>query len=144
MKTKTHRSTKHVGAKAKGKAPKREKLSGWQYTKRRREKQRAAIAAAGIVPTAEVITRIGRLETAADWHDQLADLYKRARCGDMEKTDASRLAWICSEGAKLSRSIAELRELETLREQLQQLNGGAPLSQLMHADQPHQYEDQPS
>lgn len=101
--------------------------SGAANRKRRREILAARAKAAGIaLPTAgELIPQIGKLECATDWHNELADLYRRARCGVLDRSEATKLAWICSEAAKLSRGIEELRELASLREQLQKLNGGA-------------------
>jgi hypothetical protein len=75
-------------------------------------------------PTQSILPVIVELNTVEHWHTQIADLFKRARIGDMEKADASKLCYIASEGAKLAKSLQELRELEGLRQQLAQLNGG--------------------
>jgi hypothetical protein len=103
---------------------KRVRLSGWEYEKRRRERRAAAAEAAGVSPVAELIPSIGPLQSASDWLEQIGEIFRRARAGLIEKSDASKLAWIASEAAKLSRSIEELSELQQLRQQLAQLNGG--------------------
>ncbi len=77
------------------------------------------------MPTAVLLPVIGELNTVEHWHRELADIYRRARIGDMRHEDASRLAWIAKEAARIAGTVEELKELESLRHQLQQLSGGA-------------------
>lgn len=133
MKQARKKITKRVISKTKSKQP-----SGAANRKRRREIVAERARAAGVVPlpSGELIPMIGALQTASDWHNELGDLYRRARCGMLDQSSATKLAWICSEAAKLSRGIEELKELASLRAQLEKLNGGT--LQTMHADHDHQ------
>jgi hypothetical protein len=120
MKAKRRKLTKRVI-----KAPPRKKLSGAEFKKRRRERLAAAAAAAGIAPTSVVLPVIGELNSVSDWHRELGDLYRRARIGDIRQEDASRLAWIAKESARIAGTLQELKELESLRAQLSQLSNGS-------------------
>lgn len=85
---------------------------------------------------------IGELETVEDFKREIADIYRRTRAGLIHNSDASRLTYICAEGAKLARIVDELREIAGLREQLEQNNSVSSMLHSMHADSPNQVIDQ--
>jgi hypothetical protein len=100
---------------------------GSYYKKIRDAKIAAAAEAGGFKPSTVVLPAIVNLSTVQHWHDQIADLFRRARIGDIEKADASRLCYLASEGAKLCGKLQELHELESLRQQLAAIQGGAAI-----------------
>jgi phage terminase large subunit len=63
---------------------KRKKLSGWAFKKLRRQRIAEAAKANGLTPTIVMSPVVGKLETVQNWHDQIADIYRRARIGDLE------------------------------------------------------------
>jgi hypothetical protein len=64
---------------------------------------------------------VGKLETVSDWHTQIAKIYRRTLTGSLPEYVATKLTYIATAGATLARMLQELRELETLRQQLEQL-----------------------
>ncbi len=64
---------------------------------------------------------VGKLETVNDWHTQIARIYRRTLTGALPDYLATKLTYIATAGASLARMLQELRELETLRQQLEQL-----------------------
>jgi hypothetical protein len=71
--------------------------------------------------------RVSRhLNTAAGWLHEMGKLYREARRRQLDSSEASRLAWICAQAAKLATEVENLREIEKLREQLAALQAQAP------------------
>lgn len=72
--------------------------------------------------------RVGRLVTVTDWLREYGRVYRSVRRGEISTADGSRLAFMASTGKQLAQAVEELKELKSLREQLERLNGsGAPL-----------------
>lgn len=70
--------------------------------------------------------RVGRLRTVADWHKQVAKVYRAMRKGYLPKEDGTRLTYVANIGAQLAKYKDEMREIERIREQLEALKAGGP------------------
>lgn len=79
--------------------------------------------------------RVGRLETVAQWRREVGRIYRAARRGDLNPSDATKLTFIADVGAKLAKYEQELKELNALREQVARLEGrsGTGLIELLPA-----------
>jgi hypothetical protein len=87
-----------------------------------------ARAKVALPATPEVIPipRVGRLRTVADWHKQVAKVYRAMRKGYLPKEDGTRLTYVANIGAQLAKYKDEMREIEKIREQLEALKAGGP------------------
>ena len=56
----------------------------------------------------------------------MGKLYREARRRQLDSQEASRLAWICAQAAKLATEVENLREIEMLREQLAAIQAQSP------------------
>ena len=65
-----------------------------------------------------------RLDTVAEWQREIARVYRAMRKGRMPKEDGTKLVWVADIGAKLAKYQEELKELQTLRQQLEALRPG--------------------
>ena len=109
------------------KAGRPKKPSGAAFRKIRRAKIAAALKASGLTPDFVRKPTIGALQTVAQWQEQVADIYRRARLGEMPDHVATKLTFIANVGAQLARTVEEIRELTALREQLEALKNGGVL-----------------
>jgi hypothetical protein len=98
--------------------PKRIQNSGYANRMARRKKLEEN---ARIGRTFIDMPHVQRLETVQDWHVQIARIYRRTLTGTIPEYLATKLTYICTAGANLARMLQEMRELETLRQQLEQL-----------------------
>lgn len=75
-----------------------------------------AIVASPATPIAgeivEPVPRVGRLHTVADWHRQVAKVYRAMRKGRMPKEDGTKLTYVANIGAQLAKYIEELQQFE--------------------------------
>jgi hypothetical protein len=72
---------------------------------------------------------VGKLRTVGDWHTQIARIYRRTLTGSLPEYVATKLVYIATAGATLAKMLQELREIETLRQQLAEIrNGSLPLT----------------
>ena len=81
------------------------------------------------LPLASIVAppRVSRhLNTAAGWLHEMGKLYREARRRQLDSQEASRLAWICAQAAKLATEVENLREIEMLREQLAAIQAQSP------------------
>lgn len=75
------------------------------------------------------LPRISRdLDTAAGWLRELGAIYRCARRNQMPTEDASRLAFLCSAAGKLAKDVEQLRQLEAMGRQLDELQQRPPLT----------------
>ena len=73
--------------------------------------------------------RIARnLDEPAGWLAELAALYRGARRRQIDAGDASRLAYLCGVAAKLAKDIEELKQIDSIRRRLEQIEGQPSLS----------------
>jgi hypothetical protein len=71
--------------------------------------------------------RIARnLDRASGWLTELAALYRQARRGQLPTTQATRLAYIASCGAKFARDVEELKAVSAIQEQLTRIGAAPP------------------
>jgi hypothetical protein len=105
----------------------RKPLRSKALTPRMRPSERARTAYP-TTPDGTVIPpiRVGRLRTVADWHKQVAKVYRAMRKGYLPKEDGTRLTYVANIGAQLAKYKDEMREIERIREQLEALKAGAP------------------
>lgn len=108
----------------KKKVPEKKKLSGSAFRKLRRKK---LAQAKGVAATLIKMPYVGKLETVSDWHTQIAKIYRRTLSGEIPEFIATKLTYIATAGATLAKMLQELREIETLRQQLAALQNGTPL-----------------
>ncbi len=79
------------------------------------------------MPPVVKLARVCRdLNSAAGWLKELSSIYRSARRGQLDSSEASRLAYIASVASKLARDLEELRHVETLQRQLAELRGTQP------------------
>jgi len=105
---------------------KKPKLSGFQRRKREREKvlaARHAVDPANVIPS----VRVGRLDTVDEWRKEIAKVYREMRFGKIRTDEGTRLTYVANVAAQLAKIAQELRELEVLRKQLEQLQSGTVL-----------------
>jgi hypothetical protein len=102
--------------------PEKKKLSGSAFRKLRRKK---LIEAKGVAATLIKMPYVGKLETVSDWHTQIAKIYRRTLTGEIPEFIATKLTYIATAGATLAKMLQELREIESLRAQLAQLQGSS-------------------
>jgi hypothetical protein len=104
---------------------KRIQASGAANRKRRRERlaKMYDVNAKLIALPSEVIKMpwVGKLQTISDWHVQIAKIYRRMLSGQIPEHVGTKLVYVCTAGASLAKMLQELRELEGLRQQLEQL-----------------------
>jgi hypothetical protein len=88
--------------------------------------------ALAVDPTAELMPKVRPprivrdLNSAEGWLKELSSIYRSARRGTLATDEASRLAYIAGVASKLARDLAELRETEKLRQQLEALQAQQP------------------
>jgi hypothetical protein len=71
------------------------------------------------------LPRIARdLDQPRGWLHELAQLYRLARRNQMSVDDASRLAFLCAQAGKLAASVAELKYMASIEQQLKALESG--------------------
>jgi hypothetical protein len=79
----------------------------------------------GVLVVARRERRRTRIDTLADCQIELSDIYRQARRGRLPSYVATRLAFIVSTAAKLARDLAEMKEVEAIRAQLERI-GATP------------------
>jgi hypothetical protein len=110
---------------AKKTRPEKKKLSGSASRKLRRKK---LVEAKGVAATLIKMPYVGKLETVNDWHTQIAKIYRRTLIGEIPEFIATKLTYIATAGATLAKMLQELREIESLRQQLAQLQNTGSLT----------------
>jgi hypothetical protein len=102
---------------------KKPRLSGAQRRKLQKEK---TLAARHTVDPSTVIprVRVGRLDTVDEWRREISTVYREMRLGKIRSDEGTRLTYVANVGAQLAKIAQEIKELETLRQQLAQLQGG--------------------
>jgi len=105
----------------------RKVLRDSQLAVRERPSARAIPIVPGTPDDAMRLRRVGRLRTVADWHKQVAKVYRAMRRGYLPKEDATRLTYVANIGAQLAKHVQDTKEIERIREQLEALKGGTPL-----------------
>ena len=105
---------------------KKKKPSGAAFKKLRRKK---LAQVKGVAATLTKMPYVGKIETVSDWHTQIARIYRRTLSGEIPEFIATKLTYIATAGATLAKMLQELREIESLREQLAALQNpnGTPL-----------------
>jgi hypothetical protein len=79
--------------------------------------------------------RIARnLDQAEGWLKELGTLYREARRGVLPPAAATRLTYIASVGARMAKDVAELREVESIRKQLEAIGRAAPVGSEPYLD----------
>jgi|GEM_PF-3289707 len=80
--------------------------------------------------------KVGRLRTVADWHRQVAKVYRAMRKGFLPKEDGTKLTYVANVGAQLAKYQEEIKELELLRRQLEAARDGQALIPVIEHDDP--------
>jgi hypothetical protein len=82
------------------------------------------------------VPRVGRLHTVADWHRQVAKVYRAMRKGRMPKEDGTKLTYVANIGAQLAKYIEELTQFEERTRILEAIlnERGQPLPAIEHED----------
>lgn len=68
---------------------------------------------------------VGRLDTVNDWRRQIGKIFREMRSGTLPHEAGTRLTYVAQIGAQLAKVEQELRELETLRRQVERLDGSS-------------------
>jgi len=105
----------------KSEKPRKPKLSGFQRRKLQREKEMNAPPQTG-----EVLrrVRVGQLETLDQWRRQIGQIYREMRFHTIKTEIGTRLVYVAEIGARLAKMQEELKELESLRQQLEAIRNG--------------------
>jgi polyhydroxyalkanoate synthesis regulator phasin len=65
--------------------------------------------------------RIGRLESLSDWKKQIGKVYRMVRRGELPSAEGSRLVFILTSGAQITREEARQKHEEEQRAQVERL-----------------------
>jgi hypothetical protein len=88
--------------------------------RRSRVKQKA-MKAQGVEIIREI--RCGRLDSLDDWRKEISRLYRHMRLGKIPSQEGTRLAFVAKVAAQITHMLQELKELQSLRERLAQVQG---------------------
>jgi hypothetical protein len=78
--------------------------------------------------------RVGELETVDQWRREIGKIYREMRFQKIPTEQGTRLVYVAEIGARLAKMAQELKELESLRQQLAALQGAPNAGLLTRAD----------
>ena len=111
-----------------------------------RSRKSKVVSALGLDPTVMPVAAPGTLlprpprvvrdlNTASGWLKELASIYRSARRGQLDSSEASRLAYIAGVASKIARDVQELREIADLRAAVERAEAAQGMTAIQH--QPH-------